>query len=224
MVMMKSIISVLLLLLLVASASTAFAPNHVALLTTQKGGMQQHHRPRTTTQQLSMIGGFMQGFFGKKDADITDTVYFDVTIDGEKAGRVEIGLYGSTTPKTCENFKQLCTGKPGFGYKGSKFHRVIPGFMCQGVSCCWDQLAYMKRMRKLVEIQLIVLPTTTTGRFLLISRAHCKRFLTRLSSPQGDFTRGNGTGGKSIYGGTFADENFEIAHGGPGTLSMANGT
>lgn len=80
-----------------------------------------------------MIGGFIQGFFGKKEADITDTVFFDMSIDGEAAGRIEIGLYGSTTPKTCENFKQLSTGQPGFGYKGSKFHRVIPGFMCQGV-------------------------------------------------------------------------------------------
>ena len=65
-------------------------------------------------------------------------VYFDVCVGKGNCGRIIMQLHADT-PKTSENFRALCTGEQGVGrsgkplhFKGSSFHRIIPGFMAQG--------------------------------------------------------------------------------------------
>jgi len=66
-------------------------------------------------------------------------VYFDIEIGGEPAGRIVMVLFADVVPRTAENFRALCTGEKGVSSRGARlhfktsvFHRIIPGFMCQG--------------------------------------------------------------------------------------------
>merc|ERR1712096_104343 len=128
---------------------------------------------------LNMFGriGLRRFWATPTTPDKNAKVFMDINIGGKSTGRMVFELYSKEVPKTAENFKRLCIGDAGksscgknMHYKGSIFHRVIPGFMCQA----------------------------------------------------GDFTKGNGTGGESIYGEKFNDENFDIVHDDVGQLSMAN--
>ncbi|NXA53308.1 RBP2 ligase, partial [Nothocercus julius] len=102
--------------------------------------------------------------------DTNPVVYFEVSADDEPLGHITMELFSDIVPRTAENFRALCTGEKGFGFKNSPFHRIVTDFVCQG----------------------------------------------------GDITNHDGSGGRSIYGGDFEDESFEVKHTGPGLLSMAN--
>mmetsp|Transcript_107946 Transcript_107946/g.191175 ORF Transcript_107946/g.191175 Transcript_107946/m.191175 type:complete len:201 (-) Transcript_107946:92-694(-) len=124
-------------------------------------------------------------------------VFFDMSIGSKTAGRIVMELRKDVAPKTAENFRALCTGE------------------------------------KAATVQCRVRDKATTdrpwyqgigqsGKALHFKGSAFHRVIPNFMCQAGDFTRGNGTGGESIYGARFPDETFALKHDGPGVLSMAN--
>ena len=160
----------------------------------------------------------------RRSVDMT-LVYFDITIGGSTVGRIVFQLYDDVVPRTAMNFKcesvswsllrrlpntydlswlfWRSTGEKGVGmttnkplsYSGSIFHRIIPG---NGNFLWCHNSAIVEKL------------TVSIG------------LLLGFMCQGGDFSNRNGTGGESIYGGKFKDENFRLKHDRPGLLSMAN--
>ena len=119
-------------------------------------------------------------------------VYFDLSAGSQNLGRVTFELRSDVVPKTAENFRQLCTGEPGFGFKGSSFHRVV-SLLCQNVvKCC----------KFFIADPSVHVP----GWGLHQSQRYVNNYL--IARPLKNNI--SGTGGKSIYGAKFRDENFQV--------------
>uniref|UniRef100_A0A8V0ZS95 Peptidyl-prolyl cis-trans isomerase n=1 Tax=Gallus gallus TaxID=9031 RepID=A0A8V0ZS95_CHICK len=162
----------------------------------------------------------------KKGPKVTAKVFFDLRVGEEDAGRVVIGLFGKTVPKTVENFVALATGEKGFGFKGSKFHRVIKDFMIQGGDFTRggrhrrygstrgrgsQRAARVPRGRRRPAV-LAWAPLPPSAGPDVLPRAPRSPFPSSVLF----------SSGKSIYGDRFPDENFKLKHYGPGWVSMAN--
>jgi cyclophilin family peptidyl-prolyl cis-trans isomerase len=158
-------------------------------------------------------------------------VYLELKWGNRRMGRVVISLRKDACPKTAENFRALCTGEKGRGrttgvplhYKSCPIHRVVPGFMLQ----VRRRSAPPPHPRGGGEVaRPSVIQLCASCQMFILCFMQLRQLSLRASSSNpsqgGDFSKKDGTGGESIYGGKFADENFDLYHSSPGMMSMAN--
>ncbi|SPT17783.1 unnamed protein product [Triticum aestivum] len=124
--------------------------------------------------------------------NLNPQVFLEISIDGRPAKRITFELFADVVPKTAENFRALCTG------------------IAFSVGLTSGQHVGEKGLGE------------STKKPLYFKGTHIHRIIPGFMAQAGDFSRGDGRGGESIYGGKFPDENFKLKHDQPGILSMAN--
>lgn len=152
--------------------------------------------------KMSVTAGLYKGLHLRpKRRNTRPRVWFDVAIGGKHVGRVTFELFVEAVPRTCENFRALCTGEHGLSprsgkplcYRGSTFHRAVnlddegPKFLREGGDGSGRDIEIWK------------------GMFV----------------HGGDIVHYDGSGSDSIYGEAFADEAFDLKHSDKYLLSMA---
>jgi cyclophilin family peptidyl-prolyl cis-trans isomerase len=146
-----------------------------------------------------------------------------MSVGGTPVGRVVMELRADVVPKTAENFRALCTGEKGFGFAGSWYVWIgytcfIPGmFFAHTIVFIICIVSTVSSPTSCAKVETS--PTTTVG---TVDISSLFPFGTCLLIPSPSSILCIGTGGKSIYGTKFADENFKLKHTGVGILSMAN--
>jgi cyclophilin family peptidyl-prolyl cis-trans isomerase len=140
------------------------------------------------------------------------------------AGQVVCELFADAVPRTAENFRALCTGERGLG-RVSFIQQSSAQTSSQAFAACAFIAAVHSAKPHFILAHLCILPVDAmqSGKRLHLQGTSFHRIIPGFMAQGGDFTKGDGTGGESIYGTKFADENFRLKHTGPGILSMANG-
>lgn len=169
---MKYIVAILIILVILFSYYKHKQQNNDKVCSKSEIKIEKVYEKKSKKEDDEIIDETVKKLIKKRETKKIkeDLVYMDIGINNKNVGKIVILLFSDVVPKTCNNFRTLCTNKNKLSYAGSPFHRIINNFMIQG----------------------------------------------------GDFTNGNGTGGLSIYGDKFEDENFNIRHDEPYLLSMAN--
>ncbi|KAA3453978.1 peptidyl-prolyl cis-trans isomerase CYP40-like isoform X2 [Gossypium australe] len=140
--------------------------------------------------------------------------YLDISIGEELEGRIIVELFNDVVPKTAENFRALCTGEKGIGPNTAvPLHYKVPSSL--SLPFCFT-----------LFFNLFDHPqhslTSVSGNQHVIKGGRFHRVIKGFMVQGGDISAGDGTGGESIYGLKFEDENFDMKHERKGMLSMAN--